>query len=99
MILSNKEYNEYHSNDLNMNKIKAILHNKVLTELRESKNYDYKYIVVDQFEYPKAYYNHIKESKNKTENITFLTKAEDKCLSSPLVKNVIFLTTLELFFR
>ena len=92
-VFSNKEYNKYHDN-INMNKIKAILHNKVLTELRESKNYDYKYIVVDQFEYPKAYYNHIKEIKNKTENITFLTKAEDKCLSvacASLISRYIFL--------
>ena len=92
-VFSNKEYNKYHDN-INMNKIKAILHNKVLTELKESKNYDYKYIVVDQFEYPKAYYNHIKDAKNKTENITFLTKAEDKCLSvacASLISRYIFL--------
>lgn len=96
-VFSNKEYNKYHDN-INMNKIKAILHNKVLTELRESKNYDYKYIVVDQFEYPKAYYNHIKEVKNKTENITFLTKAEDKCLSvacSSLISRYIFLMEMK----
>ena len=96
-VFSNKEYNKYHDN-INMNKIKAILHNKVLTELRESKNYDYKYIVVDQFEYPKAYYNHIKEAKNKTDNITFLTKAEDKCLSvacSSLISRYIFLMEMK----
>lgn len=96
-VFSNKEYNKYH-NDINMNKIKAILHNKVLTELRESKNYDYKYIVVDQFEYPKAYYNHIKDIKNKTENITFLTKAEDKCLSvacASLISRYIFLMEMK----
>ena len=96
-VFSNKEYNKYHDN-INMNKIKAILHNKVLTELRESKNYDYKYIVVDQFEYPKAYYNHIKEVKNKTDNITFLTKAEDKCFSvacSSLISRYIFLMEMK----
>lgn len=96
-VFSNKEYNKYHDN-INMNKIKAILHNKVLTQLRESKNYDYKYIVVDQFEYPKAYYNHIKEVKNKTDNITFLTKAEDKCLSvacSSLISRYIFLMEMK----
>ena len=79
-ILSNKEYNAQYGNKMNMNKIKAILHNKVLYDLK-SKNYLYDYIVVDQFENPKSYYNHIAESTKKVENIFFLTKAEDQCLS------------------
>ena len=33
IILTNKEYNEFYNADLNMNKIKAILHNKVLHKL------------------------------------------------------------------
>jgi len=95
-ILSNKEYNTYYANNMNMNKIKAILHNKVLYELKQN-NYQYDYIVVDQFEYPKAYYNHIKESTKQVKDIFFLTKAEDQCLSvatSSLISRYVFLTQM-----
>ena len=73
--------------------MKAILHNKVLYELK-NKNYPYQYIVVDQFEPPKSYYNHIQKSTKKVENIFFLTKAEDQCLSvacASLISRYIFL--------
>ena len=79
-ILTNESYNKNWNSDFNMNKIKAILHNKVLYNL-QSKNYNYDKIVVDQFVYPKKYYEHIKEAPNKVTNITFMTKAEDKCLA------------------
>lgn len=91
-ILNNKDYNKQYQNH-NMNAMKAILHNKVLYELKEKK-YPYDYIVVDQFEYPKSYYNHIKTSTKKVTDITFLTKAEDQCLSvacSSLISRYIFL--------
>lgn len=76
-ILDNKTYNEHPTN---MNKIKAILHNKVLCELAK-KNYPYDYIVVDQFCFPRNYFAYIKDAKEKVTKITFTTKAEDKCLS------------------
>lgn len=77
-ILNNKDYN---SNPTNMNKIKAILHNKALCSLLKKDNYNYKYIVVDQFCYPRNYFAYIKEATEKCTKITFTTKAEDKCLS------------------
>ena len=48
IMLSNTEYNERYGKDMNMNKIKAILHNKVLSEMVKDNSYDY--VVVDQFE-------------------------------------------------
>ena len=80
MVLTNKEYNEKYDESMNMNKIKAILHNRVLTKLKE-KYTDYDYIVVDQFAKPFVYFSYLKETSYKTTNITFMTKAEDKCLS------------------
>lgn len=80
IILTNKEYNEYHSKGYNMNKIKAIMHNKVLYKMK-NKGYDYDKIIVDQFALPGVYYNYLKEATNKVTNITFTTKAEDKNLS------------------
>lgn len=91
-ILNNKDYNSYYKN-YNMNQMKAILHNKVLYELKQN-NYNYDYIVVDQFEPPKSYYNHLKGTTKKVNDIFFITKAEDQCLSvacSSLISRYIFL--------
>lgn len=96
-ILTNTSYNKTHSEDLNMNKIKAILHNKVLCAIK-NKNYDYDKIVVDQFVYPKKYYEHIKDAKEKVTNITFMTKAEDQCLSvaaASIISRYIFLKEMK----
>ena len=91
-ILTPKDYNE--KGITNMNQIKSILHNKVLYSLVNKDNYDYKKIVVDQFVYPKKYFEHIKNSNAKITNITFTTHAEDKCLSvavSSIISRYIFL--------
>lgn len=92
IMLSNKEYNDNYGKDMNMNKIKAVLHNKVLTEMVKDNDYDY--IVVDQFEPEKSYYNHLSDVPNPLKGITFITKAEDKCLSvavSSLISRYIFI--------
>lgn len=93
-ILSNKQYNELYDKNMNMNKMKAILHNKVLSAFANKEKYPYDNIVVDQFENPKSYYNHLNEAKFKVYGITFLTKAEDQCLSvacASLISRYIFL--------
>lgn len=93
IILSNKEYNEKYSDDINMNKIKAIMHNRVLNKLKSNTN-QYDYIVVDQFANPYVYYSYLKEIPNIVRNITFMTKGEDKCLSvacASLISRFIFI--------
>ena len=76
VILSNSEYNEKYTKELNMNKIKAILHNRVLYELvHEDVKYDY--IIVDEFAREARYYDYISDQKVVQRGITFLTKAED----------------------
>lgn len=92
-ILTNKEYNTLNHDEVNMNKIKAILHNKVLTSLK-NKNYPYDLIVVDQFTTPKSYYNYLINVPNKVTDITFTPKAEDQCLSvacASIISRYIFL--------
>ena len=79
-ILNNTDYNKYQKMGYNMNKIKAILHNKVLWQMK-NKNYDYDKIILDQFVYPRKYYEYIYESPNIVKDITFLTKAESLCAS------------------
>ncbi len=96
-ILTNTTYNNNWSESLNMNKIKALLHNKVLCNMK-NKNYAYDKIVVDQFVYPKKYYEHLKDVKEITTNITFMTKAEDKCLSvatASIISRYLFLKEME----
>ena len=92
MTLSNKEYNQRHSK-YNMNAMKAILHNKALLEMtKQYKQYDY--IVVDQFAEKYVYYNYLKQVPNVQRNITFITKAEDQCLSvacSAIISRYIFI--------
>ena len=98
IILSNKEYNKYHNEDMNMNKIKAILHNKVLYNLTHENDIKYDYIVVDQFESPQSYYNHLNDTDKIVKNITFITKAEDKCMSvacSSLISRYIFIKEID----
>ena len=78
VVLSNTEYNQKYTKDINMNKIKAILHNKVLYQLVNDIKPDYDYIIVDEFAREARYYEYISDQVNIQRDITFLTKAEDK---------------------
>lgn len=93
IILRNSEYNEKYNKETNLNKIKSIMHNKVLYDL-VLENYQYDYIIVDQFAYEKSYYNYLKDINNIQRGITFLTKAEDKNLavaSASIISRYLFL--------
>ena len=81
LTISNEEYNHYTKLGYNSNKIKAILHNKVLYKLSHNPEIKYEKIIVDQFCFPKLFYSYIQDSPNITKNITFTTKAESKNLS------------------
>ena len=93
IVLNNKDYNNYYSTDVNMNKIKAILHNKVLFKLcSEISNYEY--VIVDQFAERHVYFNYLKDATNVVKNITFMTKGEDKHLSvacASLISRFVFI--------
>jgi len=94
-ILNPEDYNK--NKIFNMNKVKAILHNKVLVNLLKNK-YDYKMIIMDQFVYREKYYEHIKDIPEKVDKIFFTTKAENKCLSvavASIISRYIFLTEMD----
>ena len=80
--LSNTKYNEMSSKGFNMNKIKAILHNRVLFEL-SNKGIPFHKIIVDQFTTPRSYFSYLKQEniEDKVTKITFLTNGESKHLS------------------
>ena len=92
-VLTNQEYNKLDHEKINMNKIKALLHNKVLLNLVE-KNYPFDKIVVDQFTPPKNYYGYLTDTQKKVTNITFTPRAEEQCLSvacASIISRYIFL--------
>ena len=94
VILSNKEYNEKYTKDVNMNKIKAIMHNRVLYQLVNEEKPKYDYIIVDEFAREARYYDYLKDIPNVQRDITFMTKAEDKNLAvacSSIISRYLFL--------
>lgn len=94
-ILSNEEYNQLTNS--NMNQIKAILHNKVLLKLIKDNNLNPEKIVIDQFVYPKKYYEHLKEAKEVLKGITFVTKAESQYYSvaaASIISRYLFLNEM-----
>ncbi len=99
IILSNEEYNEWQSKGYNMNKIKTILHNRVILSLLKQDNYMIDMVVIDQFTSPRSYYGYLKDmNENVYRKITFTTKAEDKCLSvgcSSIISRYIFLNEMD----
>ena len=96
--LSNTKYNEW-VKKFNMNKIKTILHNKVLFEL-SNKGLPFHKIIVDQFTTPISYFRYLKEENitDKVTKITFLTKGESKHLSvaaASVISRYIFLKEMD----
>ena len=94
-ILSNEEYNNWQNSGYNMNKIKSILHNRVILGLLKQDNFSYDMVVIDQFPPSRNYYGYLKDiNENVFRNIKFTTKAEDKCLSvgcSSIISRYIFI--------
>lgn len=94
LIMSNIEYNEKYRNDYNINKIKAIMHNRVLWQMVNEEKVKYDYIIVDEFARENRYYEYLKGNPNIQKNITFMTKAEDKNLAvacASVISRYIFL--------
>ena len=94
LIMTNSEYNEKHSDSYNINKIKAIMHNKVLWRMIHEEDIKYDYIIVDEFAREKRYYEYIGGNPEIQRGITFMTKAEDKNLAvacASVISRYIFL--------
>ena len=97
--LSNSKFNDLTNKGFNMNKIKAILHNRVLYEL-SNKNLPYQKIIVDEFTSPRSYFSYLKQENitDKVTKITFLTKGESKHLSvaaASVISRYLFLENMD----
>lgn len=74
LSLDNEKYNEVVARNLNMNSIKARMHNQCLLNLKSK--FPYAYIYQDQFAEPKLYYSYLKNEPNVVNGIIFATKGE-----------------------
>lgn len=73
LILDNKTYNRAVSNGNNLNRIKAVLHNKAISNM--INRLGEKIVILDQFCEPKNYFSYLYDVNNY-QKINFMTKAE-----------------------
>lgn len=97
VVFDNKKFNELTKKGINMNAIKAIMHNMAFTKLVERHD-NYNHVVLDQFCSSKNYFSYLKDQDNVFKNINFMTKAEDKNMAvacGALISRYTFLTHLD----
>ena len=97
LILNNEKYNTVHKN-ANLNKIKALMHNKAYCNLRKKGIKLPEKIIIDQFCEERTYYRYLTDEKEVIRNITFETKAENKYVSvacGALISRYAFLKEME----
>ena len=99
-ILDNFKYNEIINRpNMNMNKIKAIMHNNAINKfLVKYPSIEYNDIVLDDFCGEEKYYEYLTNSKNVIKDIIFETKAENKYLSvacSSIIARYFFLKEMD----
>ena len=75
LSLNNEKYNELVDKNMNMNEMKAKMHNRVLLNLL-NKHKTTKHILIDQFLQESSYYKYLKDEKDVVKGITFKTKGE-----------------------
>ena len=74
LSLDNEKYNEVHDKGLNMNAIKAKMHNQALLNLK--KRFPNADVYQDQFAEPRLYYSYLKFEDEVLTGINFSTKGE-----------------------
>ena len=75
LSLNNEKYNELVDKDMNMNEMKAKMHNRVLFNLK-SKHASVKNVLIDQFVSEDKYYKYVNGEKEVIYGVTFKTKGE-----------------------
>lgn len=81
VILNNEQYNDLNNNKgMNMNKIKALLHNRAINNILE-KNITCDKIIIDDFCGREKYFEYLAESSKVIENVALVQKADDKYIA------------------
>ena len=75
LSLNNEKYNQLVDKNMNMNEMKAKMHNRCLANLRK-KHPQCKNILIDQFVAETNYYKYLEKEKDVVKGITFKTKGE-----------------------
>lgn len=75
LILPPSKYNELSEKHINLNKMKALLHNQAIIKTQSKADKDIP-VIVDQFCQPNLYFNYLSEETRVFRNILFYTKAE-----------------------
>ena len=75
LSLNNEKYNELVDKNMNMNEMKAKMHNRVLLNL-QNKHPQVKNKLIDQFLKEESYYKYLKDEKQVVKDIIFKTKGE-----------------------
>ena len=97
MVLNNETYNSNY-NDINMVKLKCILHNKALVSLIEKYNPKYDYAVVDEFVNQRKYYEYLDGVPKVLKNISFFTNGESKSMAvaaASIISRYLFLKEMD----
>lgn len=100
LLLNNQKYNQIiKENNINLNKIKAILHNKVLnTFLSKYKNTKYDQIIIDGFCTKEKYFEYLNNKQDVIKDVVLYSKAENKYISvaaASIIARYYFLKHLE----
>lgn len=88
IILNNEKYNELVARGLNLNQLKAILHNQALAKTIEKIGFKPDKIIVDQFVNEKNYFQYLKIQKNVVDNVIF-SPAQDNFHISIALSSII----------
>jgi len=73
--LNNEKYNAVHEQKMNMNEMKAKMHNQVLKNMKD-RHEQVQMVIVDQFCAEEKYYEYLFGTEGVVDHITFQTKAE-----------------------
>ena len=75
LSLNNERYNQLVDKNMNMNEMKAKMHNRCLLNLKK-KHPICKNVLIDQFAAETTYYKYLEKEKDVVKGITFKTKGE-----------------------
>ncbi|MEG0314003.1 MAG: ribonuclease HIII [Erysipelotrichaceae bacterium] len=97
LILDNNKYNKIHESN-NLNKIKALLHNKAYINLSDKVDKMPTLCIVDQFAAKDLYYRYLNTESNIYTDLHFETKAESKYIAvaaASIIARYAFLTCMD----
>lgn len=99
ILLNNTKYNQIFSKNMNMNRIKAILHNKVILNfLNKYPNTTYDEIIIDGFCTKEKYDEYLDGFNETYKSVNLIDKAENKFISvaaSSIIARYYFLKHLQ----